>query len=64
MLTKEQIEDLDNHFAAKIKRAHEQYGGDQEVVHITGDQLLCDLLIALGCKETVAEWVELPKWYA
>lgn len=41
-----------------------QYNPDTESVHAEADQILCDLLEQLGCKEVVTAYKEVPKWYA
>jgi predicted GNAT family N-acyltransferase len=37
---------------------------DTEKAHINADDLLCRLLIELGYKDVVDEYVEIEKWYA
>ncbi len=38
--------------------------GDIEIQHDHADQLLVDLLQAMGYEQTVAAWGEVPKWYS
>lgn len=38
--------------------------GDTEGGHIEADDILCDVLKALGCKEVVDAFEKLDKWYA
>ena len=38
--------------------------GDTEARHIEADDILCDVLKALGCKEVVDAFEKLDKWYA
>lgn len=42
----------------------EQTSGDYEITHSNADQVLCDLLTALGYADVVAEWEKVGKWYA
>ncbi len=37
---------------------------DAERAHNDADDVLCDLLVALGYKDVVEEWVKVEKWYA
>jgi hypothetical protein len=41
-----------------------QTGTDIEVLHGKADDVLCDLLEALGYSDVVAEWHLVDKWYA
>ncbi len=52
-----------------IKEAVEQLkalekSGDTEAVHKDADDILCEVLKALGCKEVVDAFEKLDKWYA
>lgn len=38
--------------------------GDWEAAHGDADQVLCDLLTALGHGEVVEAWDKVGKWYA
>lgn len=38
--------------------------GDYEAAHGDADQVLCDLLTALGHADVVKAWDEVGKWYA
>lgn len=38
--------------------------GDTEVAHIEADNILCDVLTHLGCKELVDVYKNVRKWYA
>lgn len=42
---------------AEIKR-------DPEGAHVDADQVLCDLLRALGCGDVVEAYDQIEKWYA
>ena len=37
---------------------------DVESVHAEADDILCQLLIILGCGEVVEKYNKVPKWYA
>lgn len=37
---------------------------DVEAAHQDADDVLCDLLTALGFADVVEEWRKVPKWYA
>ena len=37
---------------------------DIEIAHSAADKLLCDALVAMGCKPIVDAWTRVPKWYA
>lgn len=37
---------------------------DPEVFHVKADEVLCDLISALGHPEVVAEWRKVHRWYA
>jgi len=37
---------------------------DIEANHLQADDILCQLLIALGYSEVVRMWRRVPKWYA
>jgi hypothetical protein len=41
-----------------------QRDGDIERAHGDADKVLCELLTTLGYADVVAEWDEVPKWYA
>ena len=41
-----------------------QHDTDAESAHYEADQVLCNLLEQLGCKEVVTVYNEVPKWYA
>ena len=41
-----------------------EYADDPEVAHQRADDVLCDLLFTLDCKEVVAEYEKVEKWYA
>lgn len=46
----------------KLKEA--QNGDDPECDHGAADQVLCDLLTALGYADVVEEYDKVHKWYA
>lgn len=37
---------------------------DAETAHIEADDVLCELLCALGYNDVVEVWGQVPKWYA
>lgn len=37
---------------------------DKESAHCAADSLICELLISLGCQETVKIYEAIDKWYA
>ena len=41
-----------------------QVGGDIEMEHAEGDDILCRVLKSLGEVEIVREWEKIDKWYA
>ncbi len=45
----------------KLKKVNKR---DQEVAHLEADDILCELLVALGCKQVVDAFDKIPKWYA
>jgi len=48
-----------------MERLKELQGpGDTEAQHSDADQILCDLLCALGYDYVVLEWIKVDKWYA
>lgn len=46
----------------RLKAAQEN--PDTESAHVDADQVLCDLLKALGYKQVVEEYDKVEKWYA
>ncbi len=46
---------------SELKKA--QGNGDIECAHADADDILCDLLRALGYDDVVDEWMEVDKWY-
>lgn len=42
----------------------EQENWDSEMAHVNADEVLCDLLTALGYDDVVAEYNRIRKWYA
>ena len=38
--------------------------GDEEIAHCNADDVICDLLKALGYEDVVKEYDEIDKWYA
>lgn len=38
--------------------------GDKEIAHCNADDVICDLLKALGYEDVVKEYDEIDKWYA
>lgn len=49
---------------AVIKLKELQTSGPSEESHMIADDILCKLLITLGCREVVKEYSKLDKWYA
>jgi hypothetical protein len=47
---------------AKLKEAAKSV--DTERAHVVADDVLCDLLTALGYEDVVAAWGKVDKWYA
>lgn len=37
---------------------------DTELAHIAADNVLCDLLVSLGCEQVVTEFNKIDMWYA
>lgn len=56
-----QIPIKDRTFAKQIKS--EAMSGDNETDHRMADDLLCDLLVSIGCSESVAAFQAVGKWY-
>lgn len=46
------------------KLREEQASGDIEIAHSNADDILCNLLSALGFEDVVAEYAKVRKWYA
>lgn len=38
--------------------------GDYEMDHRTADELLCELLVSIGCEKSVEAWEKVGKWYS
>lgn len=51
-------------FAREMKELEAKYGGDKEVLHGAGDDLMCEMLKALGYGEGVEIFEKWDKWYA
>jgi hypothetical protein len=49
---------------AIIRLKELQHQGDPEATHSDADEVLCQLLRALGHEAVVEEWDKVPKWYA
>lgn len=47
---------------AKLKEL--QKCGDIEAAHLEADDILCNLLSALGYADVVKEWEKVNRWYA
>jgi len=43
---------------------NEQRKGDTEMAHSKADNVLCDLLTALGYQDVVREYRKVDKWFA
>jgi hypothetical protein len=54
----------DEQAAQMMRQIKVEYSGDDESIHYWADDLLCDILLALGYKETVTVFKEIEKWYA
>lgn len=52
----------DRVFSERIKS--EAMSGDNEIDHRIADDLLCELLVAIGCSESVVAFQAVGKWYA
>lgn len=48
---------------AKLRELQDP-GTNPEFGHADADDVLCDLLIALGYQDVVDEWKKVNKWYA
>lgn len=46
----------------ELKKA--QVNHDTEIAHVEADDVLCQLLTALGCADVVKEYEKVGKWYA
>ena len=57
-----QISSKDRAFAARINS--EAMSGDHECDHGIADDLLCELLLSIGCSESVKAFEAVDKWYA
>lgn len=42
----------------------EQKNNDTESAHLNADNIICDLLVALGYADVVEEYDNVRKWYA
>jgi hypothetical protein len=49
---------------AKLKECQKEYVFDEERGHTIADEVLCDLLAALGYADVVQEWDAVRKWYS
>lgn len=52
----------DEEFAARIQR--ECFNDDTEMDHIKADEIIVELLVALGFQNTAAAYDDVAKWYA
>lgn len=57
-----QIPSKDAIFAERIER--EAMNADPETGHGIADDLLCELLLSIGCLKSVEVFRRVPKWYA
>jgi hypothetical protein len=55
-----------NQALAKLREcaAPDEDGMDVESAHSAADDVLCDLLRALGYTDVVEAWEAVPKWYS
>ncbi len=54
---------MDRKAAISRLKAHQE-SGDTESAHIRADEILCELLVALGYGDVVDEFQKISKWYA
>ena len=45
-------------------RALQGHDGDTEIQHQMADEILCEVLLSLGCDHIVNEWRKVHKWYS
>lgn len=57
-----QIPMKDRAFTERIRS--EAMFGDEEIDHAKADSLLCELLLSLGCEESVKAFGEVGKWFS
>lgn len=55
-------EEMKQSFIDRLKSV--QNSRDCEMAHSVGDDVLCEVLNALGYQDIVEEWEQIPKWYA
>jgi hypothetical protein len=48
----------------ELKKLADSGSYDFEVLHSRADDILCELLTALGHKDVVDAWEQIDKWYA
>lgn len=51
-------------FYEKMLQLKNDFGGDEEAVHINMDNLICELLSVLGYGDGVEVFNETGKWYS
>ena len=51
-------------FAARMRAIRDEFSDDEEVEHISMDNIMLELLEELGYSEAVAIFNDTPKWYA
>lgn len=49
---------------AELKTILNERRHDPESAHSAADEVLCQLMVQLGCAAVVDAWREIPKWYA
>ncbi len=49
---------------AMDKLKEQQANEDQEEAHIAADDILCELLTAIGYEDVVKEYEKIGKWYS
>ena len=49
---------------AILRGLQPHWDGDVEAIHQQADDVLCELLKALGYEDVVEEWRKVPKWYS
>lgn len=56
------IDELRKHCFAELRGLQES--GDTESAHAEADEILCEVLTALGYGDLVEEYRKVPKWFA
>jgi len=56
------IEETKENAMSELKKLRNSY--DTEVAHHKADEILCELLSALGCGDIVDVYEDIEKWYS